>query len=1004
MANRYRPDLDDVTMVSDVSSVVNEKPTRHPFVPYRIDDHNMAKMEALFEQGYHHQVAASLPNHLLLSKYGFSTQPSDQNESDSDDAEEKSGDEGSDESDLDDEDSAVSTISSASRSVSIQSLGGSLPNSSRRLDLHTSQSLFQQMHTGRLRLDDDLASSASSALNSARSRGYAHNLAAEAEGRRPKTTALPISPFGLGKLRRDSDASHYQNNQPPTSSHLADKQPGNKSARSDDSSVVHRPYLFPLDSSAIRTSSQQHPHSARSQHSSSSHNTPHRMVHQLRSSHRHGHQSHGYQSHSAGGAMDFSSGANVSKEPGIFSDWIAPHRISKSAATGSKAPISRSFFADERDSSFAPLESAGIDAYFSALDPLALSVKSTLQSAMKPQESSGIENVNGGWDLDTDDDDDLDGVQHGGKLDEVDDEEEDEDLKDIANEFILKKRLRMRAEKLIDHSFVQKLFVKKATMQDAQDLIRRMENLFDMLDPEKSGYVTFESFTRLILAIAPPKVLRSDILNFINAQTKRMDDLVDYNEFIISGKVLLLTKAQRSQAIQDREKLQHLPKGAKEAFAYRNETASTMVWLKRQKNYVGEESTLTWKNHLKWYQRRKAQALIWLVRRATRSLKHEVVLDEAKRFLLVKAKQAKAMSDLIDIGRASLKTLFKGGIAKRRLLKRAMHARRFMIKVMEAQEYLRGFALTAIKDLEYMDRVRALKQEKEEIKIEEARKALEKKTQANYANLFKVKALQTLSVKDLAQRAKKAWVHCAKQDEAIDFIRAVVRKAQKQLALKDKARRDLVLRAEAAFAFCLNQDQCLLRLMRLGELALRHMDRQEETLKWLIKRGQDSLVFLAGKFTASLELVKIGQHTLKYMNRREASFAYLNQRRIKSTKFVIAKKEAIEFLRTRPNGVWKVIDNSNEAQAWLSARANRAKVFYAAKFKAAQYLQVYVDNFVFLQQYTDVSILSNSTLRQRQQVLSVGPILPSKSSHRLECTPNWSPLSSCVRTHPRCSA
>ena len=42
---------------------------------------------------------------------------------------------------------------------------------------------------------------------------------------------------------------------------------------------------------------------------------------------------------------------------------------------------------------------------------------------------------------------------------------------------------------------------------------------------------------RVILAVAPPSLLRADVMAFMEAQTDDDQALIDYREFIISGKV-----------------------------------------------------------------------------------------------------------------------------------------------------------------------------------------------------------------------------------------------------------------------------------------------------------------------------------------------------------------------------------------------------------------------------------------------------------------------------------
>ena len=65
------------------------------------------------------------------------------------------------------------------------------------------------------------------------------------------------------------------------------------------------------------------------------------------------------------------------------------------------------------------------------------------------------------------------------------------------------------------------------------------------MDKDDSGFVTWESFARILLAVAPPKLLREDVIEFMQAQTDSDQNLVDYREFIISGKVMIVDRSRQ---------------------------------------------------------------------------------------------------------------------------------------------------------------------------------------------------------------------------------------------------------------------------------------------------------------------------------------------------------------------------------------------------------------------------------------------------------------------------
>ena len=140
------------------------------------------------------------------------------------------------------------------------------------------------------------------------------------------------------------------------------------------------------------------------------------------------------------------------------------------------------------------------------------------------------------------------------------------------------KRLRIRAEKLLDHKFARALFNKKVGVKQIQSLVKRLSDILEMVDPEKSGYVTWQQFGRTVAAVAPPELLRSDIDEFLTAQANdAQGDYINYHEFLITGKVTIIEKIHGRSV---------LPING---------------WLERQRKYTGDASTHTWQNHLNWY-------------------------------------------------------------------------------------------------------------------------------------------------------------------------------------------------------------------------------------------------------------------------------------------------------------------------------------------------------------------------------------------------------------------
>jgi hypothetical protein len=98
-------------------------------------------------------------------------------------------------------------------------------------------------------------------------------------------------------------------------------------------------------------------------------------------------------------------------------------------------------------------------------------------------------------------------------------------------------RMRIRAERLMGHEFTQRLFNSKASIAEAQSFVRRLEDVFLAIDTAGTGYVTWNQFARVVLALAPPKLLRADVIAFMESQTEDDGALIDFREFVITGKV-----------------------------------------------------------------------------------------------------------------------------------------------------------------------------------------------------------------------------------------------------------------------------------------------------------------------------------------------------------------------------------------------------------------------------------------------------------------------------------
>jgi hypothetical protein len=471
------------------------------------------------------------------------------------------------------------------------------------------------------------------------------------------------------------------------------------------------------------------------------------------------------------------------------------------------------------------------------------------------------------------------------------------------------KKLRIRAEKLMDHKFTAALFSKKVSVEETQSLVRRLTDVLELVDTEKSGYVTWSHFSRVISALAPQNMLRHDIDEFLAAQASNSEDLINYREFVISGKVGIIEKINGRSI---------LPING---------------WLERQKEYVGDATTYTWKNHQAWYNARKRVAIVWLMRRATTALTQEVDILNAARFLFHKGDQAKAIAGLLEIGHKAIEAHRKRGDAKKRILMRCMHARRAVIRREDAFVYLRELAVKVVQT----EAILAAKGQ--EVTYEDVLE--EPVDQANISNVFFTYYNHIEARKWLVNRANRALLHSKAQDDAQASVATQAKRYLTQLILKRQAADWLMAAAERYHEYCCVQDNVALALLRIGKHALDYFDRQTAALTWTLQRGVDAENHSVKQDEAGASLVKQAQFKLKILNDRENSVAYLKRRRYNAEALIINKIAAIAFLRGQVSAFEAAGKATGDSTVWLKKRGDRALLHTDRQFKALRRL-IYV--------------------------------------------------------------
>jgi len=494
----YRDDF-SLSNSTEVSSELDEMRLRkRPFVPYRINEENLNKIDNLFSHGYQHELTASLPNSAIMSKFGFDQDSSLMLLSDSDDDD--------DDSEADDEDgdcdvSINSTLSSGTPSLSLSSAvenhslahSGYIKSSVKRTPSAMVASLSENSADRAFDFKVFSPTDSDRYLPSSPSRSIAAMFDGDEELpvlSRPSIASPPVramsSYFRLGgQILRHP---HPDDNNSPSPVHRVDNIPSFK----DDSSIYTGAHMYSHNASMPRQSVSVSSSTVKNDISRAAiHNT-------------------------------FKKSATVtngSLHPKL-SDLVHPFDDYKQPPA--TAPVGTSRNDSESKGSISDL--------LAHLDPLSsMNVNSNLNS-FRPRMSPSTRNTKNtkvveeeSW-ISGDDDETIDRNEAAQSFFDEQTGETDagffnshlNEPDSRMNPYVHRKLMRIRAEKLIDHSFTKKLFSKKASTSQVQDLINRMESVLRLMDKDDSGFVTWECFVRLILAVAPSHLLRADVLAFMS--------------------------------------------------------------------------------------------------------------------------------------------------------------------------------------------------------------------------------------------------------------------------------------------------------------------------------------------------------------------------------------------------------------------------------------------------------------------------------------------------------
>jgi len=478
-------------------------------------------------------------------------------------------------------------------------------------------------------------------------------------------------------------------------------------------------------------------------------------------------------------------------------------------------------------------------------------------------------------------------------------------------------RTRIKAEKLTDMKFIRRMFnEKRMTVTATQELIAKLEDILELMDKDNTGYVTWKIFSRVLVSISPKHLLRADVEAFLDAQVDNEDDLIDYKEFSISGKVMVVENKEGVGQILARS------------------------WYSRQKKNkmlaaLGDNdptSTYTWKNHVKWFKKRKSDALIWLMRRANRAIQYYSYVETAQSYLFQVGIFGKALTGLIESGTRALDALDINRNIRIALSKRAIHARDYRRKREEARQFLYYKSHPEVLTPQEAKRKEGLRIQKE---IE---KHSYKAYSPSISKVYRLIYVTKEATEFLKKIAVVAHEKCRKIDIAYDWLSGLGKRTVLQESRHVETQQELLTMGEKARQYCVHIDQAILGLFRWGEFALGFFDRQDAALKWLLNRAIQAEQFVNFKEKCTAELLHCGKYNLETLNRREEGYAFLADRALRSQDLRRNQHAAVKFLRKIPEKIYANEEFIEESYQFLLGKARHALQHQDRVMRSVKYL------------------------------------------------------------------
>ncbi|GMI11988.1 hypothetical protein TrLO_g5766 [Triparma laevis f. longispina] len=431
--------------------------------------------------------------------------------------------------------------------------------------------------------------------------------------------------------------------------------------------------------------------------------------------------------------------------------------------------------------------------------------------------------------------------------------------------------------------------------------IRDMAAIFKILDDSNVGLIPAAKFSSALLAMSSLSVEKTEVERMLNDFGVDMSkDHIDYNEFLSTGTVLRVKKhTLNSTAVPFTPWKNQLVRPPPERSAHIN---------------------VMWEKHVKWYQKRKEHAVLWLLKRAVAAQSYNKRQVKVRDFLIHQGKQALAWSELQLNAKIQLQHFTKQMRDAKDLRQLVTKARKHGIKQLQAHRGLKRM-----------------------VRHDVIARLIASHDQRNYNKIYYLGFKNKIAFEYLLEVGRHSVRHYLQQQEHVIWLHQFAERAKVHYIKCVENYEWLDGRSDRALKTWAKKDFECAKLVRTGNKYTRVWEHQKRALRDTHEWGGKAIVHCKRVDEAIYYLASRGEVALKYEERHNEAATFLLDWGYRAGHHAVVQEDSRAWLKARVQEVQAIKRRQDEAQNGLLNAGKHAKRHCNSCDKAKSFLATRVE-------------------------------------------------------------